>query len=181
MLQRFKKYKAVIRFIVIFLGAYLILSLVYNWYLDTFVSGAYQPDYITKLVALQSEAVVSSMGYQSRIIADTNSPIMNLWVNGEFIARIIEGCNSISIIILFVAFMLAFFGRKRTTLLFILAGMVLIYAINVLRIAVLSIAIYELPQYSHFLHKIIFPLIIYGSVFILWVLWIRIFTKENNQ
>lgn len=101
-------------------------------------------------------------------------------VNGEFVARIIEGCNAASIIILFVSFMLAFSGSIKTTFLFTLVGAVIIYITNILRIALMSIGIYELPQYAHFLHAIAFPLVIYGVVFLLWVLWIIIYTKQSK-
>jgi exosortase family protein XrtF len=117
------------------------------------------------------------MGYSSRIIPHMEEPSMRLFVNGEFLARIVEGCNSISIIILFSSFVLAFFARVKTTLFFILAGAVVIYGMNLIRIAVLAVGIYEYPQHTEFLHSIIFPLIIYGTVFLLWILWVRIYSK----
>jgi len=103
---------------------------------------------------------------------------MHLLVNGKFVARIIEGCNAASIIILFVSFMLAFFGNLKPTLLYILAGSVIIYVTNIFRIGLMAVGIYEFPQYAHFLHTIAFPLVIYGSVFLLWVVWIIIYTKQ---
>lgn len=173
-----KRYKAVIRFIITFLGTYVILAFLYDLYLNNFQSTAYYPDYLTHMVAVQSEAVISTLGYEVAIFSGVPETSMHLMVNDVFVARIIEGCNSASIIILFIAFMLSFLGRLKPTLLYILAGAVIIYVINILRIAVLSIGIYELPQHAVFLHEIVFPLIIYGTVFILWVLWIRIYTKQ---
>lgn len=103
---------------------------------------------------------------------------MKLFVNNIYLARIVEGCNAISIIILFSAFILAFFGRWKLTLLYIFVGSVIIYAMNILRIAMLSIGIYELPQYAHFFHGILFPLVIYGTVFLLWLIWVRIYSNQ---
>lgn len=181
MLQLIDKYRTVLKFILIFLGTYLILAAVYNWYLDSFSSSTYYPDPVTYLVAVQSRAIISSLGYEVTITPAVEWPSMDLYVSDHFVARIIEGCNAVSIVILFVAFMLAFFGNIRKTLLFTLAGAVIIYAMNIVRIAVLSIGIYELPQYAHFLHQVIFPLIIYGTVFILWILWIRIYSKQFRK
>lgn len=178
MRQLLQRYAPVIRFIFTFLGTYLLLALLYNLYLQNFDSAAYYPDFLTHLVAVQSEAVVSALQYNARVTPGYPEANMHLMVNGEFVARIIEGCNAASIIILFVSFMLAFSGKIKTTFFFTLSGIVLIYVTNILRIAFMAIGIYELPQYAHFLHAIAFPLVIYGVVFLLWVLWIIIYTKQ---
>lgn len=173
-----QRYAPVIRFIFTFLGTYLLLALLYNLYLQNFRSDNYYPDYLTYLVAIQSEAVVSAMGYDSEIRSGFPEATMHLFVEGKFVARIIEGCNAASIIILFVSFMLAFSGKIRTTFFFTLAGAVVIYVTNILRIAFMAVGIYEYPWHAHFLHTIAFPLVIYGAVFMLWVLWITIYSKQ---
>lgn len=178
MRQLLQRYAPVIRFIFTFLGTYVLLALLYSLYLQNFDSGEYYPDYLTNLVAVQSEAVVSALNYNSEVASGYPETNVHLMVNGEFVARIIEGCNAASIIILFVSFMLAFSGKMKTTFLFILAGAVIIYVTNILRIAFMAIGIYEFPEYAHFLHSIVFPLVIYGVVFLLWVVWIIIYTKE---
>lgn len=180
MFELVKKYREVIRFIGVFLGTYLVFAFLYNLYLKNFSSEVHHPDIITHLVALQSEAVIAVLGYDVVVFPSSVNPAMNLFVNEAFVARIIEGCNAVSIIILFVAFMLAFFGKTKSTLLYILSGAVIIYAMNIVRIVILSVGLYEVPQYGHFLHRIIFPLIIYGTVFILWVVWIRIYAKQKK-
>ena len=178
MFQLVQKYAAVIRFIFTFLGTYLLLAFLYNLYLQNFSSQVFYPDFLTHLVALQSEALVSAFGYDASVVPGIPEATMHLTVNGQFVARIIEGCNAASIIILFVSFMLAFFGKIRPTLLYIFAGAVIIYATNVVRIALMAIGIYEFPMKAHFLHSVAFPLVIYGAVFLLWLLWIRIYSKQ---
>lgn len=173
-----QKYAPVIRFIFTFLGVYLLLALLYNLYLQNFHSAVYYPDFLTHLVAIQSEAVVDALGYNSWLRSGHPEATMHLLIEDKFVARIIEGCNAASIIILFVSFMLAFFGEIRSTLLFTLAGVIIIYVTNILRIALMAIGIYEYPHQAHFLHTIAFPLVIYGAVFLLWVLWIFIYSKQ---
>jgi exosortase family protein XrtF len=175
--QLFKKYQSVLRFILIFLGSYLLLSILYNLYLTIFESSGYYPDFFTHLVAMQSELVIESVGYTSKIMIHPLEPSLQLYINDVFLARIIEGCNSISIIILFTSFILSFFAKFKVTFLYIFAGAVLIYIANILRIVILAIGIYEYPQYTSFLHTIVFPLIIYGTVFLLWIFWVRLFSK----
>jgi len=163
-----------------FLGSYLVFTLIYNLYLEFFRSPVYYPDYFTHLVAKQSEALISSFDYNAQILPHQSELSMKLIVNDVYLARIVEGCNAISIIILFASFVLSFFGKLKLTLLYLLAGAVIIYAMNIIRIAILAIGIYEYPGYTDFLHSIIFPLIIYGTVFILWLIWVRIYSQKHS-
>jgi exosortase family protein XrtF len=161
------------------MGSYFIFSVLYNAYLHFFEGSSYYPDFFTHLVGLQSEAVIESLGYTSKIMNHPNEPSLQLFVNDIFLARIIEGCNSISIIILFTSFILSFFAKFKVTFLYIFTGAVIIYSANILRIVILAIGIYEYPQYTSFLHTIVFPLIIYGTVFILWIFWVWLFSKNT--
>lgn len=180
MIELFKKYSSVIRFIVIFLGSYFIFSLFYNIYLELSNSAVYYPDFFTYLVSVQSKAVIEFMGYTSFITPHDAEASMKLFINDYFLVRVVEGCNSVSIIILFISFILAFFASLKLTLIYILAGSVIIYVMNIVRIAILTIGIYEYPQHAELLHSIIFPLIIYGTVFLLWLLWVRIFSRSKS-
>lgn len=181
MIDLFRKYNSVIRFIVIFLGSYFIFSLFYNIYLELSNSTTYYPDFFTYLVSVQSHAVIDLMGYSSFITPHDTEASMKLFINESFLVRVVEGCNSISIIILFISFILSFFAGLKLTLFYILAGTVIIYVMNIVRIAILTIGIYEYPQHAELLHSIIFPLIIYGTVFILWLIWVRIYTRTRSQ
>ena len=176
----FYKYKSVLRFVLLFLGTYLLLTILYALYLQLSKGGSYPPDYITHLVAKQSSTLINGFGYDANVIPHETQPTMKLFVEGQYLAQIIEGCNAISIIILFVAFVVAFAQRFRKTLFFILAGTVIIYSVNILRIAILVIVLYRYPEYEHTLHGVIFPGIIYGIVFLLWMLWVRIISKGKE-
>lgn len=181
MIDLIRKYRAVLRFIVLFLGTYALLSLVYGSYLKFAESGNYHPDYITHLVSKQSELLINQWGFNSTVTADSNYPSMQIWVNDRAVGHIIEGCNSISVIILFTAFITAFAQDIKKTILFIFGGSVLIYAVNLIRIGILAIALYRYPDHQEFLHTVVFPGIIYGMVFLLWVLWVRALPKVVNH
>lgn len=176
-----KKYKSVVRFIILFLGTYFALSLTYSGYLNWSSGGSYPPDFVTNLVARQSSAIINGFDYVAEVAPNPNEPTMKLVVNGKFLARIIEGCNSISIIILFISFVIAFAEGSKKTILFIFTGSVLIYAVNIIRIVLLSIALYEYPEYKDLLHGVVFPGLIYGMVFLLWILWIRMLSQTKPR
>lgn len=177
MLRLFYKYRLVLRFIFVFLGSYFLFSSLYNAYLILYDSGVPVPDPLTQLVARQSGEIMESLGYEVEVVMHYTGLSMKLMVEDYFLAGIVEGCNSASIIILFTSFILAFFGNPRLTLLYVLAGAVIIYAINLVRIVILAVGIYEYPQYSAFMHSVFFPLAIYGTVFILWLVWVRIYSR----
>ena len=96
------KYKPVIKFILVFLLVYGVLSFAYNYYLDVSKGGKYYPDYVTNLVANQSKDLLNTVGYNTNIVPHPNEPSMKLIVKGKYLARVIEGCNGTSIIILFI-------------------------------------------------------------------------------
>lgn len=176
-----KKYKSVIRFVLLFLGVYIFLSLLYGLYLDLSKDGVYKPDFITNLVAKQSSTLISNLGYDAQVSPNKIEPTMRLTVNGKYLAKIVEGCNAISIIILFIAFIIAFAEGFKKTFFFLLAGVALIYSINVLRIVILAVSLYKYPEYKEILHGVVFPALIYGMVFLLWMVWVRTLKKETQN
>jgi exosortase family protein XrtF len=155
-----------------------VLSVSYKLYLDFSEGSQYYPDYFTNLTARQSELIINSLGYDAWIAPHPNEPSIKLIINNKFVARVIEGCNSISIVILFVSFVIAFADTFKRTLIYLLAGSVLIYSVNLIRIAILSIGLFHYPWRREILHTVIFPLIIYGLVFVLWMIWVRRFTRN---
>jgi len=156
------------------------LSLAYNFYLDASKGSLYYPDYITNLVANQSKNLLENFGYSTQVIPHPNEPSMKLILEGKYLARVIEGCNGMSIIILFVSFIVAFSGKIKTTVLYLLSGSVLLYVVNLLRIVILSIGLYHYTWRKEELHTVIFPAIIYGMVFLLWMFWVNRFSNINK-
>lgn len=181
MRELLQKNKAVIRFLVIFIGTYLVLAGLYKAYLFYGASDTYYPDPITHLVAKQSAAMVDAFGYQGDIKPNATDPSMNLYVDGHYLARVVEGCNAVSVLILFSSFILAFHRGWHETLLFILAGAAFIYVMNILRIALLVILILKYPEKQEFLHGTLFPAVIYGTVFLLWIGWVKYATKSTAR
>ncbi|MGR7813359.1 exosortase family protein XrtF [Lacinutrix undariae] len=173
----FVKYKSVVKFIITFLLVYLVLTVMYNTYLGYSTGGEFKTDYITNLVAKQSQSLIHTFGYDATVSQHTEEASVKLILNGKYVARVVEGCNSISVIILFISFIIAFAGKLKSTIFYLLAGSVLIYAVNIIRIAILSIGLYNYPWRKEILHTVIFPLIIYGIVFLLWMFWVNRFSK----
>lgn len=177
-----QKNKAVIRFLLTFFGSYILLALVYELYLSLGQSSVFYPEFITHIVALQSEQIIAFLGYDTLLSKSLASPAMLIGISGEIMVRVVEGCNAVSVIILFLSFILAFKKTWKQTLLYIFAGSVIIYTLNIIRIALITIGICHYPQHTEFMHGTLFPTFIYGVVFLLWVIWVRNFKKpETNE
>ena len=157
------------------------LTLGYNRYLSLSDGSEYYPDFVTNLVARQTGSLLNSVGYTAIMEPHPKEPSIKIVLNGKFVATIVEGCNAISIIILFLSFVFAFFGSFRSTLLYAFAGSIIIYAFNLIRIVVLSIGLYHYPWRREFLHTVVFPLLIYGTVFLLWMIWVNRFSKSKQH
>ena len=180
-LELIKKYKPVVRFIITFLSVYIVLAVAYKLYLDYSDGSKYYPDYLTNTVAKQSQDILNTFGYETVIEAHPEELTMKIIIRDKYVARVVEGCNSISIIILFISFVIAFSGKFKTTLFYLLAGSTLLYVVNLVRIAILSVGLFHYPWRREILHVVIFPAIIYGMVFLLWMFWVNRFSNLNKK
>ena len=162
---------------------YFLLGGLYSFYLgrSQVTQDVFACSPITKVVTEHSEFVAELLGYNVYTDQNFNELSMMFMVNESYVVRIVEGCSSISIIILFLAFIIAFSGSFKATFFYGVFGVVAIYIVNVFRIVFLALAIYHYPEYKDVVHDLIFPLIIYGMVFILWVIWVRKFALINRK
>ncbi|MBK0370398.1 exosortase family protein XrtF [Flavobacterium agrisoli] len=171
-----QQYRPFLLFLGTFFLVYVVLTFLYQQYLSSFDDT--KSDGITALVSQQVESVLQWAGFQVSV-----TPVLNEWYltyQNTAVIRIVEGCNAVSVFILFVSFIAAFAGRFVNTFLFIIFGTAFIYLLNILRIAALSILLYRFPAYSHLLHGVLFPLVIYGTVFVLWFFWVTKYSKYAN-
>ncbi|MHC0443971.1 exosortase family protein XrtF [Flavobacterium sp. 3-218] len=169
------QFKPFLIFVSIFFLTYIVLTLLYKFYLNSYQ--VEDLDGVTMLSGRNSEQLLKLFNYDVIIQKNSQNPWQDIILNGRYIARITEGCNAVSVMILFVSFVAAFSGNLKKTLLFMFLGLISIYILNVIRISLLIVLVYNFPQYTRFLHGTFFPLMIYGYVFVLWIFWINRFSK----
>lgn len=177
------QHKPFFLFLLKFVLFYLIFTLIYKFYLNQFNATNNEVDGITEFVANQTKKTLEFFGKDCEIRKHELEASYKVIYYNKYLARIIEGCNAISVIILFASFVFAFSARFKKTFLYIVFGSGLIFLLNIFRIAFLTIGLYNYPEYEEFLHNIIFPVIIYGIVFILWIVWVIKFSAyaKRNQ
>lgn len=176
MKKYFIQYKPFLIFLAKFFLSYAILTIIYNIFLNQYDVSKNENDRFTEIVASQTENVITFFGYESETQPHESEPSVKLFVNQKYVARVVEGCNAVSVMILFVAFIIAFKGKLLTTIVFAILGCLFIHVLNIIRIALLAVALLHYPEYQHMLHGVIFPLVIYGIVFLLWVIWVNKFS-----
>lgn len=177
MIDYLKKYKVFLLFLVKFLGSYLILIFLYQLFLNHVRDTQFQVDAFTAIVSHQTKMILNLWGYNVELVRHKTEEAVRILIYNKPIVRIVEGCNAMSVIVLFVAFIIAFSGKFLKTFLFILFGIVLIHVLNVMRISILIVGMLNFKEYEQLMHDIIFPLFIYGVVFGLWFVWVNKFSK----
>ena len=154
----------------------MVLTIIYQYYLNQFDIKNNEVDGFTKLVSTQVEQLLLLFNGDAHIELHPSQPCYKFFYNGKYVSRIIEGCNALSVIILFISFVIAFSGKLKNTIYFIISGSIIIHVLNITRISLLMVAFYNFPEANFILHDILFPLVIYGVVFILWIIWVNKFS-----
>jgi exosortase family protein XrtF len=167
-------------FLIKFLLFYAVFTFIYKEYLSQYNPLLNEVDSISTLVADNTNALLQLFGHDSKLVAHDFEPSIKIFYKDKYVSRIIEGCNAVSVIILFASFIFAFSSTIKRTVFYIILGTVLIYVLNIVRIALLTYSLYYYPEYEELLHGTIFPLFIYGIVFLLWIGWVLKFSENNK-
>jgi exosortase family protein XrtF len=91
--------------------------------------------------------------------------------------EIVNGCNGIAAMGLFIGFIIAYPGRRIYKLSFLLFGLCVIYLTNVTRIVVLALTQEYWPEFFDITHNYSTSTIFYLVIFMLWVIWMN---NENT-
>ena len=174
--------KPILFFIAKFFFFYFTFSFLYSEYLN-YVSSAKKVDFFTEVVAHQVSFVLDLLGYDTQTIPIGHMGCMYFKMNSVYVIRIIEGCNAMSLMILFVSIIFSFGQKVFPIIWFSFVGFFTIHIVNILRLSFLTYLYRYHSSYGHAFHDYIFPLIIYGVVALLWLIFIRYFSfkeKENE-
>lgn len=177
-MQLLRKYKAVWLFLLRFFGVYLVGVLVYNTYLDQFSP---QLDDITRTVTEQVARLFSTTLPEISCTYSEVNPMAQIRYYDVVLLVLIEGCNAISVMILFVSFLFAFKGTLKNYLWFTPLGIITLYVANLLRIYLIGMIRLYYPDLTNMAHDFVFPGVIYGTTFLLWVIWVKFLVKKEHD
>ena len=170
------QYKPFFAFLIKFLLFYVVFAFLYKMYLNQYDAATNEVDYFTEVVANQTVDLLNLVVGEAKNLPHQTESSIKVYFKDKYLARVVEGCNAVSVMILFAAFIFAFSNRWKKTGLYIVIGILIIHVLNIIRIALLTYALYYYPAYEKLLHGTIFPLFIYGVVFLLWIFWITKFS-----
>lgn len=175
-----KQYQPLIFFLLRFIGSYIILIIIYNWYLNQYLPFG-MPDPFTKWNSDISASIFNFLGIHSESLHVGNEKFTRLVVEGKFSAYVNEGCNACSVLIIYISFIIAFFTTFKQTIIFLIISIPILILMNIFRIVLLTYIFRFLPEYGKSAHDYLFPAVIYGSVIILWIIWIKLFVIKKNK
>ena len=98
--------------------------------------------------------------------------------NNHKVLHIADGCNGLELIILYAGFIFCFPSSKKRKLFFVLAGLTLIDALNILRCSCLGFIKEYYHPYFTISHHFIFKAIVYALIVFLWVQFTK--SKKNE-
>lgn len=154
--------KDLTRFIVTSLGIFIAWYLLYDlWIL---------PDGRVDLV-LSLHIIAVSKGILGLVGVEALSNARVIWLDGANGIEIVDGCNGIEALGLFVGFVIAYKGTWRNRAWFIPLGLFFIYAVNILRVVVLTVTQLHAPAIFDFTHDYSTTAIFYIVIFAMWVWW----------
>lgn len=173
----FDDFKPVLKILLRFLVIYLMLLGGYQLYLNDFEVQGLDP--ISRKIADNVVVVQNFLGYPSGLYDMVKEKSVYFYISGQYPTKMVEGCNAVSIMILFLSFIFAFYKGWKTFV-FSVIGLAILYILNVLRIAGLNVIYVENDAWGDAAHDYAFPAIIYGGVVILWLVWIKFYVLKNE-
>lgn len=173
----FRQNKPVFIFLLKFLGIYFLGNIVYGLWVESYQLA----DPATYFVSVQSSWILQLL--YPNINYAYNPDIPHVWMSlgNRTVINIFEGCNGLNVMILYIAFIVAYRGSLKYTVYFMAGGILFIHLANLFRIALLFVVAEEIPRYMYFTHKFLFTGIIYAAVFLLWFLWVKYFSFKRDE
>ena len=174
----FQDFKPVLFILLRFALIYLVLFLLYQWYLNAAESFGLDP--FSRWVGMQVKDLQNFLGYPTLLYHEPEKLTEWFYVKEKYVSRMVEGCNAASVMILFSSFVFSFY-KGFQTFVFVFGGLVILHIMNVLRIMGLNVVLSDFPQYGKMTHDYLFPALIYGTVVVLWLVWIKKFALKNEN
>jgi exosortase family protein XrtF len=168
--------KWLLKIILLFFGLYFILTVFYNFFLSL-----HTPDFFTLITAKQVNLLYHQTGFDTLYQVLDNPAEIGIRLGEHWLVKIVEGCNGISVMIVFLSFIWAFPAGITDKIKFSILGLSAIWIVNLIRIYVLGLIYLYRPGWFDISHRVFFPASVYGMVIFLWVLWIRMLVRSRVQ
>ena len=124
-------------------------------------------------IASASLVLLRATGFAASILPDAPHQLLIRDMPAVYVG---PACNGLVMYALFGGFVVAYPGPWLRKLWYIPTGIVIIWLLNVLRVAALAINVHYAYSSVDFNHHYTFNLVVYSCIFGLWLLWVRRFS-----
>jgi exosortase family protein XrtF len=164
-----KEYREAILFLVKYVIIYLVLNTIYSYYVKIHAPYA---DPLTIIVTQHTQALLSLFDPGVSYHTEAGSPNVPVTRSGKTVMMVYEGCNSVNVMIVFVAFIISFKGPIKLFIRYFVLGLLAVYLINLFRLVGLYAVALHFAEGFYFFHKFFFTGVIYLVVFLIWYYWV---------
>jgi exosortase family protein XrtF len=163
------------KFILISGSAYLGLYLVYQYVVKQYTY--YDQKFIGQIIE-GADFILKTFGYKTfKVLQDRDMQVVGIdGSNGVWVG---SNCNAITLFGLFAVFIIAYPGQHKNKWWFVISGIIAIHLLNIFRVVGLALLSLKAPAYLDFNHTYTFTFIIYGFIFVLWMIWINRFATKD--
>lgn len=175
-----KETKPILYFVGRFFLVYIALTALYSWYLQPYLYERKFADPVTVWMTGAAVDVMNFLGYDAFQMQKSGETFRRFILEGRYSSMVNEGCNAVSVMIIFVSFIIAFARDFKKTTVFILSGILILIISNIIRIAWLTWIFRYHEEYTKIAHDFLFPGIIYGTVVALWLIWVKYFAFSDK-
>lgn len=164
------------RFILSSGGLYLLLYLIYQFIVKRYTY--YDQKFIGSIIQ-SAEVVLQTLGYKTfKILQDRDFQVVGIdGSNGVWVG---SNCNAITLFTLFAVFIITYPGHQKSKWWFIPLGILAIHFLNILRVVALAMIANHHPESLNFNHTYTFTFLVYGFIFLLWVVWVNKFSIKQK-
>jgi exosortase family protein XrtF len=173
-----KDFKPALIFLAKFLIFYFVSNIAYGAFVESYKPA---PDPITDQVTRQTAGLLHIADNTVHAIVNKKAPTVFIKRGEVIVVNVFEGCNGVNVMIVFVAFLIAFGRPKKKLIIFLVFGLCMIHLANLGRLSLLYYTAQHYQQYFYFFHKYFFTAILYLIVFALWIIWVVRFNNKAYQ
>ena len=167
-----KANKSIIIFLLKALGLYLLWFLTYDLWIKRV--GFVDILIVDNIVYFCAE-ILDGLGYMINV----NNHRVGIH-GGQSDIFVATGCNGLEMMALFAGFVSIFTGNWKNKIWFIPLGLLILHFLNIFRVISLIFIGKNSIDNLHFNHHYTFTIIMYGIVFVGWMIWVKYFSKMDK-
>ena len=139
------------------------------------------PDRWLSHVTAQATAKVISFWYKQPTSLFDEKDGTQILMNNKSIVFIAYSCDALELYLIYIGFLICIPTSKKRMIFFSLAGVLVIFTLNIIRCFLLTLLNFNKPDWFGFFHHYVFTICVYAFIFWAWFLYIRNYIKPQNS